>query len=415
MNFVSNKLLNVYLNFSKESFLFVGRLAIKDQKIWFEYDTDFTKSNLAISPFKLPLQAGVNFSKDIVFEGLYGAFNDSLPDAWGRLLIDRKLRKLNIEPNAISPLDRLSLIGDHGFGALVYKPEQNFDNQNFTDLDINLDNLYSDSLKILEGKANDSIDEMLSFSGSAGGARPKINILFDKNKKEIFHPQYNLENNYEQWLIKFSANQDLNDLGVIEYAYSSMAKKAGIEMTDTYLFSTKKNAGYFGTKRFDKEGLNRLHAHTASGLLHADHRYPSLDYENLLKTTLVLTKDINEVTKVYRLAVFNVLAYNRDDHAKNFSFLMDDKGVWKFAPAYDLTFSYGPGGEHSMMVCGEGKNPGNKEFTELARKFEIKNHKEIIETTKEAVSQWKSIAKSCNVSSDSIKLIGNKLKETLNA
>ncbi len=402
------QLLKVYLIFSEKKKFFVGRLALKDQQIWFEYDKEFLQENLEISPFKLPLGPKPLSSKEQIFSGLHGVFNDSLPDSWGQLLVDRKLRNSGIDPGNLSALDRLSIVAQHGMGALSYEPEQTIYDYKHEKLD--LDNLYKSSLEILQDSRSESIDELFSFSGSIGGARPKITVLVNKDRKKILHSRTEKikHNDYEHWLIKFSANQDLSDLGLIEYAYSLMAKKANIEMSDTYLFNTKKS-NYFGTKRFDRNGDKRLHIHSSSGLLHSDYRYPSLDYENLFKATLLLTKDANELSKLYRITVFNVLAHNRDDHSKNFSFLMDEQGTWKLSPAYDLTYSNGPGGEHSMMVCGEGKNPGIEELTKLAKKFSIKNYQEIIEATKDAVSQWKNIGKDIGVSKDSIKLISGKL------
>lgn len=145
--------------------------------------------------------------------------------------------------------------------------------------------------------------------------------------------------------------------------------------------------------------------HTAAGILHADHKIPSLDYENLIRCVMALTRDMTEVEKAFRLAVFNVFAHNRDDHSKNFSFLMSDEGVWSFAPAYDLTFSYGPGGEHCSMVMGEGRSPGAKELKKLANKFQIKAGNAIIEEVREVIAQWESFAKDSGVSIASSSII----------
>jgi serine/threonine-protein kinase HipA len=181
-------------------------------------------------------------------------------------------------------------------------------------------------------------------------------------------------------------------------------------MMEAHLFPAKKGAGYFATKRFDRtESGERLHMHTACGLLHSDFRVPSLDYQDLIKATMILTRDIREAQKMYRLAVFNALSHNRDDHAKNFSFLMDASGAWKMAPAYDLTFSSGPGGEQSTMVMGEGKNPGIEHLLKLAEVTDLSraDAQRIIDETVTALLQWKELAKSCGVSKASIKRIGD--------
>jgi serine/threonine-protein kinase HipA len=191
-----------------------------------------------------------------------------------------------------------------------------------------------------------------------------------------------------------------------------MAKNAGIEMPDVHLFSAQKGAGYFAVKRFDREGKKRYHMHTACGLLHSDFRSPSLDYEDLITLTSTLTRDTREVEKMYRLAVFNILAHNRDDHAKNFSFLMDEQGVWKLSPAYDLTFSFGPNGEQSTMVMGEGKNPCTAHLVKLGLSANISQTTidVIIEQTKEVLRHWSKHAQNYGVSASNIKLIGGKLR-----
>ena len=154
-----------------------------------------------------------------------------------------------------------------------------------------------------------------------------------------------LPQGFEPWLVKFPNRQDGTDAGGMEYVYALMAKEAGVELPEVHLFAAEKTAGYFAMKCFDRQENSRLHMHSASGLLHSDFRAPALDYDDSLELTAALTRDRDEVMKMYRLAVFNVLAHNRDDHGKNFSFLMSNTGAWKFAPAYDLTFSSGPGGE----------------------------------------------------------------------
>jgi serine/threonine-protein kinase HipA len=180
-------------------------------------------------------------------------------------------------------------------------------------------------------------------------------------------------------------------------------------MMPTYLFPAKKGAGYFGVERFDRVHDKRLHMHTVSGLLHADHRLPSLDYEQIIRATLALTRNVQEVEKILRLAAFNIFAHNRDDHAKNFSFLMDDKGSWNVSPAYDLTFSGGPGGEHSTTVMGEGKRPGKEHLLMLATKIGIAKPlaNSIIDEVKDAVQQWPIHAEEAGVTKASKKIIAD--------
>jgi serine/threonine-protein kinase HipA len=190
-----------------------------------------------------------------------------------------------------------------------------------------------------------------------------------------------------------------------------MAKKAGLNVPAARLFKSKKKRGYFGVKRFDHDGVNRFHMHTVGGLLHIDHRIPSFDYETLIKATMLLTKDMRECEKQFRHAVFNVLAHNRDDHVKNFSFVMDAQGDWRVSPAYDLTFSMGPGGEHCTTIMREGKHPNISHLLQLAKISGIeKSHALIvIDQVRAAVSQWNQFAEMANVTKKSSALIQSRL------
>jgi len=398
--------LNVMLDFGEKP-INVGRIARRDSKIFFEYDSGFISKKLEISPFKLPLTSGLQVFEPGLFEGLPGVFNDSLPDGWGRLLLDRTLRSKGLAESALSPLDRLAHVGRAGMGALVYEPDHS---QSIIKGAIDLDQLAVQSQRILEGESSDVLEELVALNGSSAGARPKALIGVSKDKSKLVQGVHNLNKGYEPWLVKFPNSQDGPDAGAIEYVYSLMAREAGLEIMDTYLFAAENGAGYFATKRFDRlEGGKRLHMHTASGLLHSDFRVPSLDYQDLIKATMVLTRDIREAQKMYRLAVFNVLSHNRDDHAKNFSFLMDEMGKWCMAPAYDLTFSSGPSGEQSTMVMGEGKNPTVEHLLELAKVADLSEKKaqRIIDETIAALMGWKELAKTYGVSKSNIKRIGD--------
>lgn len=386
----------------------VGRLAIHERKIYFEYDTGFIKNGLELSPLRLPLKTGVQSFEPFLFEGLPGLFNDSLPDGWGRLLFDRSLRAKGITPEEISPLDRLAHVGMTGMGALVYEPEIEEEADKSA---IDLDQLASGAQEVLDGEAPEVLQTLLSLNGSSGGARPKAIIGVDKERKNIIHGKNTSQTGYEPWIVKFPNSSDGLDSGAIEYVYAHMAKDVGLIMSDVHLFPAKRGSGYFATKRFDRDGNNRVHVHSVCGLLHSDFRTPSLDYEDLIALTSSLTKDMREIERMFRQAVFNVLGHNRDDHSKNFSFIMDKAGAWKLSPAYDLTFSSGPRGEQSTMVMGEGKNPTETHLIKLGldAKIDPKKITQIIEQTKHALSQWKTLAKNYGVSRDNIALIESRL------
>ncbi|PCJ89724.1 MAG: phosphatidylinositol kinase [Hyphomicrobiales bacterium] len=407
MRNLSTTEVKVGLNFGAET-ISVGRLAARGHEIYFEYDAIFIAQNIEISPLNLPLQAGVSTFDRHLFEGLPGVFNDSLPDGWGRLLFDRFMRKQGILPNDLTPLDRLAHIGALGMGALVFEPDYGFVEIGET---INLDMLAAQSQEVLNGNSEDVLQELLALNGSSAGARPKALISMDAAHQKISHGARNLASGYEHWLVKFANSQDGNDAGAIEYVYALMAHEAGINMPDTHLFPAENGAGYFATKRFDRESDKRFHMHTACGLLHSDFRTPSLDYEDLIALTGHLTRDVREIEKMFRLAVFNVLAHNRDDHSKNFSFLMNDTGDWKLSPAYDLTFSSGPRGEQSTMVLGEGKKPTPDHLIKLGRDAQLSQSKidTIIEQTRGALGRWQQLATEFGVSQININLIGAKI------
>ena len=406
MAYSPTELLIVYLD-ARNQRRKVGRLAFKDRQVLFEYDASLISSGIEISPIKLPLRAGVAIADTTIFEGLFGVFNDGLPDGWGRLLLDRTVEKHGIHRGQLNPLDRLAYVGRHGMGALSYEPERNVENTD--DGPLALDKLAEESAAVLAGESDEVFEELLRLNGSSSGARPKIVAQVSTDKKRIIHGQQELQPGFAHWMIKFPFSQDARDVGASEYAYSLMAKDAGVEMPETHLFRTKRNK-YFGTKRFDREGNARIHMHSLGGMIHADHRSPSLDYDMVLRVTLGLTRNIRDAEKAYALACFNVLAHNRDDHVKNFSFLLNARNEWIFAPAYDLVFSYGPGGEQSMLVMGEGRNPGTAELQALGKKHGIMNAPEILTKVRKAMANWPRYAELADLSRKSTQEIAGKIK-----
>jgi serine/threonine-protein kinase HipA len=400
--------LTVYLETGER--LKVGRLALQQRKILFEYDPGFLASGIEISPLKLPLRAGVLTAPDMIFDGLFGVFNDSLPDGWGRLLLDRTVEKHGVRRGQLNALDRLAYVGRNGMGALSYEPDRS---QLAVDrAPLALDRLAEESAILLAGESEEVFEELLKLNGSSAGARPKIVAQVSADKTKIIHGgQSPLKPGFEHWMIKFASSHDPRDVGAVEYAYNLMARNAGVDVPETHLFSTRKHK-YFGVKRFDRQGDRRIHMHSLSGLIHADHRVPALDYNLILRVVLVLTRNIVEVEKAFALASFNVLAHNRDDHAKNFSFLLNGQYQWIFAPAYDLTFSDGPAGEQSTMVMGEGKNPGAEHLLALATEHNLKNGKRILSKVQDAVARWKGHAAKAGVSAKSTKEIAARIRKS---
>lgn len=312
----------------------VGRIALTpDLLCAFEYDPQYIISGKSISPYFLPLRPELAIAKRDPFRGGFGVFDDSLPDGWGNLILDRYLKEKGYDPAKLTILQRLALVGSTGRGALEYRPDWSIETEQEK---VDFDQLATEAGKILasEDYTGDRLDAFYKYAGSSGGARPKVFIKTDG----------------KEWLVKFRASVDGPDIGKIEYDYSLLAKKCGINMPETRLFEGK----YFGVERFDRKPEGKIHTISAAGLLNADYRVPSLDYLALLKVCHDLTKNMEEVYALFRLMVFNVVIKNRDDHAKNFSFqLRDDE--WKLSPAYDILPSSGFNGYHTTTINNTGE------------------------------------------------------------
>lgn len=389
----------------------VGELVLSNGKIYFKYRTDYLRNGFNLSPIKLPFSTEIVSADREPFDGLFGVFNDSLPDGWGRLLLDRSLSAKGINIAEITPLDRLAFVGSTGMGALVYEPE--IEQEKNTGTIPELDFLAHEMNQILQGTSSEIIEELFLLGGSSGGARPKIFVGYNPHTEDLVHGTNDIPEGYEDWIIKFPSSSDNPEIASIEYAYHQMALQAGITMSECKLFTGKSGKVYFGTKRFDRKDGKRLHTHTASGIMHDNFRMSTMDYGHLMDCAFRLEKHVKAYEKVFRLAAFNVYAHNQDDHSKNFSFLMNAKGEWQFAPAYDLTFSYTGYGFHSTTVARESQNPGRKDLMKLADNFGMKNAGIIIEEVQDAIRKWETIAKECGVSKTNIKNIQKTLDKLI--
>jgi serine/threonine-protein kinase HipA len=357
------KITEVFMNGIK-----VGQIALTpDALCAFEYEPAYLASGASISPFNLPLKSGVFVAKRIPFNGGFGVFDDSLPDGWGNLILDRYLKSKGIDSTKLTLLQRFALVGSTGRGALEYRPDYS---KSTTDEIINFDNLAVETEKVLTTDySGETLETLYKYGGSSGGARPKVFVKIDG----------------KEWLVKFKATMDPDNIGKIEYNYSLLAKKCGINMPETKLFEEK----YFGVERFDRSHSGKIHTVSAAGLLNANYREPSLDYEALLKLCHVLTRNMEEVYALFRLMVFNVAIKNRDDHAKNFSFQLINN-EWKLSPAYDLLPSAGFNGYHTTTVNGNGE-PTIKDMLVVGEKTGLNKHRanEIIQEINELVSNSK--------------------------
>ncbi len=327
--------------------------------------------------------------------------------------MDRFFRSIDVDPATVSVLDRLLYLGNRTMGALTYHPPANLDKPNATP--VNLHELAAEARQVFAGKSANILPLLMRAGGSPGGARPKVLVGFNPESLEMLAGEDDLPAGFEHWMVKFPSNKDGNSEGVVEYAYSLMARAAGIKMEETRLFAGNKGEQFFGVKRFDRQaGNKRRHFHSFGSLIQVNFRIPACDYADLFKTTSLLTRNYPDLEQVYRLMVFNVLAHNRDDHAKNFAFLLDDQtGEWSFAPAFDLTFARGPGGEHTTTVLGEGVQPTRQQCVHLACRFDIITARAeiIFDQVAKAVSSWPKFAALAGVQQEAVQQIGSFITE----
>ena len=322
----------------------VGRMATtKEGLCAFEYAPEWIETGFSISPFELPLRTGVAIAKPRPFDGNFGVFDDALPDGWGMIVLSRYLQEKGIAVSELGILDCLSLVGSTGRGALEFRPDRSVGDEGQIP---DFEKLAFDTQLVLSEKECRDIETLYRKGGSPGGARPKVFVKVDG----------------EEWLVKFKAKEDSGTIGQDEYRYSLLAKKCGIEMPETRLFDQK----YFGVKRFDRENGLKLHVASAAGLLRADYRIPSLDYVNVFALCLQLTHCEIDMWKLFRIMVFNYLIGNKDDHAKNFAFIVRN-GAWHIAPAFDLLPSYGMNGYHTTSFA-DSVSPSDKDVLLVARK-----------------------------------------------
>lgn len=377
----------------------VGRLVERDRRMLFQFEPSWIASGLELSPLHLRLQSGLIEYSHPAFGPLPGLFDDSLPDGWGLLLMDRHFRQHGMNPRTLSPLHRLAWLGTRTMGALTYHPSSRADASESAHFD--LAQVAEAARAVYSGATAEVLPQLLRAGGSPGGARPKALVGFNPRADELFSGEEDLPESFEHWLVKFTGTGDDRDAGPIELAYSTMARFAGLDVPATRLFETSAGDRFFGIQRFDRSpGNRRVHVHTFGNLIESNFRVPSCDYRDLLRATSLITRNHQEVLRAFRRMVFNVCAHNRDDHVKNFAFLFDHQsGTWALSPAYDLTFSSGPGGEHSMTVEGQGRQPDLNSMLTLAERFSIEraDAQAIFDGVNAAISQWPHFAAAAGV------------------
>lgn len=403
----NKKKIEVFIRFAHPD-IPVGQLVQDGKAVLFRYNPDYLLKGWNISPKKIRFDEAIQSASYSPFEGLFGVFADSLPDAWGNLLLRKWLATKKLHPAQLNSLDRLSLVGENGPGALIYKPVE--EEQGSTN-EVDLDFLNQQVAEVISGESEKIIDELFQKAGSPGGARPKIYTGFNNETNELIYGRDQLPDGFSHWMVKFAATTDSLDIANSEMAYYQMATTAGIPMSESRLLSGKSGKVYFATKRFDRESNRRLHLISAAGMFHDDYEHSQLDYGTLIHETIQLINDYRAAEDQFRRAVFNVFAHNRDDHSKNFGFLMNEQGTWSVAPAFDLTFSSSSQGMHSTTVARNGMNPGTKELMSLAEHFSIRNGEKIIQEVKSVIREWEYFANQAGVQKNTRKAISTKLKE----
>jgi serine/threonine-protein kinase HipA len=369
----------------------LGVLADDGSDLLFEYSAQAIQRGLELSPFKLPLSTTTYGDFPEHQLRLPGLISDALPDGWGILLMNRLFRKQG--RTNISPLDRLAFIGDKAIGALTFEPA---DDETLTEKDVHLLKLAQEVRDIEVSHITDDYSEALLrklalMGGSPHGARPKVLVNFDKNGNRMSNSE---SGSGIPMLVKFPAQNEHKEVCAIEALYGRIAKASGIRVPASEYFDLSAELSAFGIERFDRVNGMRVPMHTAAGAAHVDFRVPQLDYVALLRLTKLMTRDVREVLQAFERCAFNVAFNNRDDHSKNFSFLMERDGQWKFSPGYDLTFSQGPSGEHQMDICGEARSPARKHLLELASKTDIsaRDATETIDRIASVAGGWRDLA-----------------------
>lgn len=395
----------------------VGELAQNRQGVFFQYDADYLRFCPSLSPFTLPFDGSLQRGPLGPHDGLHGVFADALPDGWGRSLTDRVCRRHGVLASELTPMDRLSFVGNRGLGALQFSPPSPFTPESPTDVD--LIELGERARTLFEGDSADVLPE-LAATGSSGGARPKALVYLpaggDSQASALPGPDL------EPWLVKFtSASLPLgHEESLCEAAYLTLAREAGIETPQWRLIPTRARArssaiASLALKRFDCTAAGgRLHMLSLCGLLDADFRAPSIDYEDLIKASQVLCESPAVGQSQFVRAVFNLFALNQDDHTRNWAFLQADDGRWRPSPFYDVTFSPSPYGEHTTAFAGHGAVPSLKATQQLAAQANYaswRRGREVIEEVVDVLQRWPKVATGLDVRPDTLRLVGRRLDE----
>ncbi|WP_323150919.1 type II toxin-antitoxin system HipA family toxin [Pseudomonas glycinae] len=336
--------------------------------IVFEYSDEAKNRGLELSAYRLPLE-GPKLRRDFPLHqlGLPGPVYDALPDGWGMLLMDRLFKRRGLNSARIGPLERLAYIGNNAMGAMSFEPvaPEALEPQ----VEVSIDLLAAEVQEVLKGEGGEFLQQLLLVGGSPQGARPKA-LVYRDPRTGIFTTI--ARSGFEAWLVKFPARQEHPEVCAIEMVYAECLRMCGIKTPETQYFSLPNGLAAFATKRFDREDDLRVPMQSLAAFTAADFQNAgALDYVNFLRATHLCTNDVREKALAFERVIFNVAFNNRDDHPKNFAYIMSKSGQWTLAPAYDVTFCEGPGGYHQMDVMGEALEIGRKAMLDLAEEAEV--------------------------------------------
>jgi serine/threonine-protein kinase HipA len=384
--------------------MLAGRVAMDGGLAQLEWSRDVVAAKLPVAALYYPPEPGLQAARGRAFDGLQGFLADSLPEGWGRRLMRRRLEKLGVDLATLSPLDQLALVGRHGRGALVYEPATT-PTEDVATLD--LDALAAEAAAILAGEEGTLADTLAALAGGSGGARPKVHVGFNV-EGQVSVGEGELPEGFIPWLVKFRAPNDPDDIGPIEEAYANMAEAAGLAMSEHRLIPARQGPGYFATRRFDRTDRGgRMHMVSLAGAVEAPSEPGIVSYDTFLRATQAITRRKPDVEAAFRRMVFNILASNRDDHTRQHAYLMDAGGDWRLAPAYDLTYAPGPGGEHYLDIEGEGRNPTRAHVLRLGARHSLdaKAVAAMVEEVRAPVARWPAFADAAGVTKASAKEI----------
>jgi serine/threonine-protein kinase HipA len=387
----------------------------------FEYDKDFALTSIELAPILMPLSQSNRYftfkenRNSSTFKGLPGLLADSLPDKYGNALINTWLTSQGRASDSLNPVETLCFIGERGMGALEFEPVEPKSRNSSSILEIG--SLVELAEQILSGRkkfsTNISSDEekalldILKIGTSAGGARAKALVAFNKKTGEVRSGQTDAPEGFDQYLIKFDGVTDSQfgvskGYGRVEMAYYLMAKAAGIEMNECRLLEENDRA-HFMTKRFDRiQNNEKIHVQTFCAMRHFDFNEVNIfSYEQLFETMRLLGLTYPEAQELFRRMVFNVLSRNCDDHTKNFAFIMNKSGQWSLSPAYDVCHAYRPGSawvsQHALSINGKRKDIRYDDFIQISKRMNIKNAKDIIDQVNDTVLMWEYFANQVSV------------------